>query len=179
MYKIRSGPDYTVPISPRNTQLVLLDYAQERTAPLAPACLAKVVSVMETAVALDIPILVTLYRSTRISQPLMGIGHIPVIEREHLNLWHDARLAKQLEQADLPKLVLLGADVASLCLTALDALRNHYDVYIVWDAVFADDLNEIEIARQRLTQAGAIPLSAQLLLGELTLTPATVIAQSS
>lgn len=179
MYKIRSGPDYTVPISPHNTQIVLLDYAQERTTSLAPACLDKVVSVVETAQALDIPIIATLYRSTRISEPLAGVGRLSVIERQHLNAWHEARLAKQLEQADLPKLVLLSADVAALCLTALDALRRNYDVYVVWDAVFADDSNELDIARQRLTQAGAIPISAQLLIGELTLTPTTVIAHFS
>lgn len=177
MYKIRSGPDYTTPIDPQNTQLVFLDYDQGVN-PQASRCLQNVLLVAQTGAALGIPALITLFKSARaldtLTAALTGaIDRTAIVERQQVNIWSDGGLRKRLEKASLPKLVFLSAVAGTaLCLSALGSLRENYDVYVVWDSVLGGQPGELDTLRQRLTQAGVIPLTTALLIGELTLNPA-------
>lgn len=71
------------------------------------------------------------------------------------------------EMEDIDSIVIAGVE-AHVCVlrTCLDLMHAGYRVYPVWDAISSRRLEDKEAARDRLTQAGAIPSTVESVLFE-------------
>jgi len=90
------------------------------------------------------------------------------IDRTTLNAFEDERVVSWAEAAGRGKLVLAGLWTEScLAMSALSALSAGYEVYIITDASGGGSKESHEMAVQRMTAAGATPLTAGTYLKEL------------
>jgi nicotinamidase-related amidase len=89
------------------------------------------------------------------------------IERTSMNSWEDSKFVSEVEKNDRKKLVI-AALWTEVCLTfpALDAIEAGYEVYAVVDASGGTSLDAHNMAIQRITQAGVIPVTWQQVLLE-------------
>ncbi|NOZ10251.1 MAG: hydrolase [Gammaproteobacteria bacterium] len=92
--------------------------------------------------------------------------HEPV-ERTSMNSWEDAKFVSEVEKAGRQKLVI-AALWTEVCLAfpALEAMAAGYEVYAVVDASGGTSPVAHDMAIQRITQAGAIPVTWQQVLLE-------------
>ncbi len=89
------------------------------------------------------------------------------IERTSMNSWEDEKFVSEVEKAGKKKLVI-AALWTEVCLTfpALEALAAGYEVYAVIDASGGTSTVAHEMAIQRMTQAGVIPVTWQQVMLE-------------
>ena len=78
-----------------------------------------------------------------------------------------APIREKLDQLDVDSVVIAGVE-AHVCVlqTSLDLMEAGYRVYPVWDAISARRVEDKDVARQRLTQAGTIPTTVETVLFE-------------
>lgn len=76
-------------------------------------------------------------------------------------------IREKLNELDVDSVVICGVE-AHVCIlrTCLDLIQAGYRVYPVWDAISSRRLEDKEAARERLTQAGAIPTTVEAALFE-------------
>lgn len=76
-------------------------------------------------------------------------------------------ICEKLDELDVDSVVIAGVE-AHVCVlrTCLDLMEAGYRVYPVWDAISSRRVEDKEVARQRLTQAGAIPTTVEAALFE-------------
>jgi len=90
------------------------------------------------------------------------------IDRTSLNAFEDERVVSWVEAASRGKLVLAGLGTEScVAMTALSALSAGYEVYVIADASGGASKESHEMAMERITAAGAVPLAAGAYLKEL------------
>ena len=91
------------------------------------------------------------------------------IDRHNTNAWADPAFVKAVEATGRKKLVMCGL-WTEVCLaqTAVSALRDGYEVYFVADCSGGVSREAHEEGKRRMTQAGAIPMTWQSVLAELT-----------
>lgn len=93
--------------------------------------------------------------------------HTP-IDRTTLNAFEDPRIVEWVEASGHRRLVMAGLWTEScLQMTALSALSAGYEVYIVTDASGGGSKESHDMAVKRMTQAGAIPLTAGTYVKEM------------
>ncbi|MGQ0654464.1 MAG: isochorismatase family protein, partial [Betaproteobacteria bacterium] len=93
---------------------------------------------------------------------------VPEIDRTTLNSWEDPDFRAAVERTGRKKLIIAGLwTEVCVAFPALDALRAGYEVYVVVDAIGGVSRDAHEAAIQRMTQAGAIPISVLGLACEL------------
>lgn len=91
-----------------------------------------------------------------------------VIDRTSINSWLNAPFREAVEATGRKKLILAGLwTEACVLFPTLDLLRAGYEVYIPTDACGDVSKEAHERALQRLTQAGAVPVTALQVLFEL------------
>lgn len=76
-------------------------------------------------------------------------------------------IRERLRELDVDSVVIAGVE-AHVCVlrTCLDLMHAGYRVYPVWDAISSRRIEDKEAARDRLTQAGAVPSTVESVLFE-------------
>ena len=153
---------------------VAIDF-QERLLPVMHDCetleakAAKLVKGMRT---LNIPIIVTQQYTKGLGQTVPSIaealGEFTPIEKTSFSCLGEEAFVDAIEASDKGTVILAGVE-AHICVeqTAIDLLRDGYEVAIVADCIQSRDPQNKEITLQRLAQAGAIVTSYESVLHEL------------
>lgn len=134
--------------------------------------LNNVLGLARAAQAFNVPTILTTVETASFSgqmwPQLLDIfpDHEPV-ERTSMNSWEDSNFVAQVEKTGRKKLVI-AALWTEVCLTfpALQAMEAGYEVYAVVDASGGTSPVAHDMAIQRITQAGAVPVTWQQVLLE-------------
>ena len=164
-------------LTPQNAVLALIDYQPEQYAGVRSVghdeLMAHVTMLGRIATTFDLPVVLsTVYvkhgmsgTNAELREALPGV---PEIDRTTLNSWEDPDFRSAVERTGRKKLILAGLwTEVCVAFPALDALRAGYEVYVVADAIGGVSPVSHESAMQRMTQAGAIPISVMGVACEL------------
>jgi nicotinamidase-related amidase len=165
-------------LTPENAALCVIDYQPSQFAAVRSidpdTLLENIVSTVKTAKAFDLPIVhSTINVATGRGQPTVPeLGELladnPPIDRTTTNAWEDAEFLAAVRAAGRHKLILCAL-WTEICMAfpALDALREGYDVYPVVDSIGGTSEEAHRIGIERVTQAGAQPVTWVALAVEL------------
>lgn len=167
-------------ITPDNAVLALIDYQPDQYAGVksinTKSLLAGVITLGEIATAYGLPVVLSTVgvqsrgmqgTNGELKAALPGAGDRP----HHPQFLGGSRLPRRgagdrPPQTDRRRPV--DRDLRGLSeLSALDALKEGYEVYVVADAIGGVSTAAHEAAMQRIVQAGAVPISVIGLAGEL------------
>ena len=164
-------------LTPQNAVLALIDYQPEQYAGVGSVgrdeLLAHVTTLGRIATTFELPVVLsTVYvkhgmsgTNPELREALPGV---PEIDRTTMNSWEDPEFRAAVESTGRRKLILAGLwTEVCVAFPALDALREGYEVYVVVDAIGGVSRVAHESALQRMTQAGAVPISVLGLACEL------------
>ena len=96
----------------------------------------------------------------------IGLPENPtVIEKVCFSCLLSEPVSEQLKLTNIKSLIICGAE-AHICVlkTALDALKEGYDVHVVADAVSSRTAENKQLALDRMRQAGAFIVSTEMIL---------------
>lgn len=174
--KIRD-PKTDALLTPENAVLALIDYQPEQYAGVRSVehaeLLAHVTMLGRIATVFELPVVLsTVYvkhgmsgTNPELREALPGV---PEIDRTSMNSWEDPDFRAAIEQTRRRKLIIAGLwTEVCVAFPTLDALRAGYEVYVVVDAIGGVSKVAHESAMQRMTQAGAVPISVLGLACEL------------
>jgi nicotinamidase-related amidase len=120
---------------------------------------------------LKIPLIVT-------EQYPKGLGHtcekinLPskkhLIEKVSFSCFGSDEFVKKIKELKVDSIVLFGIE-AHVCIlkTALDALKNNLDVYVVADAISSRTAENKSIAIERMRQSGVFIVSTEMIVFQL------------
>jgi nicotinamidase-related amidase len=164
-------------VTPQNAVLALIDYQAEQYAGVRSVgreeLLAHVTMLGRVATTFGLPVVLsTVYvkhgmsgTNPELREVLPGVAEI---DRTSLNSWEDEDFRAAVERSGRKKLILAGLwTEVCVAFPALDALRAGYEVYVVADAIGGVSKVAHESALQRMTQAGATPITVLGLACEL------------
>lgn len=164
-------------LTPDACALVLLDhqaglaFAVESQA--RQTLLNNTLSLVKTALAFDLPVIVSTSASKVYSGPLMPsikalLPDVESLERRNMNAWEDEQVRAAIVNAGRPRLIVSGL-LTEACVTfpVLSALADGYEVYVVADTCGGASTTSHELALRRMEQAGARLISWIQLLLEL------------
>jgi nicotinamidase-related amidase len=164
-------------LTPQNALLALIDYQREQYAGVGSVghdeLLAHVTMLGRVATVFELPVVLsTVYVSHGMSgtnaELREALPGVPEIDRTTMNAWEDPDFRQAVERTGRRKLILAGLwTEVCVAFPALDALRAGYQVYVVVDAIGGVSRVAHESAMQRMTQAGAVPISVLGLACEL------------
>jgi len=164
-------------LTPQNAVLALIDYQPEQYAGVGSVgrdeLLAHVTTLGRIATTFELPVVLsTVYVKLGMSgtNPELreAVPGVPEIDRTTMNSWEDPDFRAAVERTGRRKLILAGLwTEVCVAFPALDALREGYEVYVVVDAIGGVSRVAHESALQRMTQAGAVPISVLGLACEL------------
>lgn len=127
----------------------------------------------EAAKAFDLPVILTTSNPNGANGPLFPeltamFPTVPVIDRMHINAWHDPAFIAAVKATGRTKLIMAGV-TADVCLTfpAVSAAGAGYDVYAVMDASGTVTEHALHAAMHRMTQAGVKIANTNMVLAEL------------
>lgn len=160
-------------IDKEKTVFVLVDI-QEKFIPVIKD-VNKVISnsniLAKSSEILNIPLIVTEQypkglgnTSERISLPDKNY----LIEKISFSCFGSEEFVKKIEELNIDSIVLFGIE-AHVCIlkTALDALKNNLDVYVVADAISSRTVENKAIGIERMRQSGVFIVSTETLLFQL------------
>lgn len=165
-------------LTPSNCVIVLIDFQEGQYATVGSATPEEidlgVVTLAKLAHAYDIPTVLStvavgmgVNKSTvpAITRELPGVVEI---DRTGVNSWEDADFRAAIEATGREKIVMAGLwTEVCLAFPTLDMLREGYEVYPVIDAVGGVSTVTHDTAIERMTRAGAQPITALALGCEL------------
>lgn len=164
-------------LTPQNSALIVIDYqpSQVQTVRSIDHQLLtdNIVSVARLARTFNLPVVLSTVNVAN------GQGHTlpelrsvlsdsPEIDRTLINSWEDVAFRRAVEATGRKKLIMtaLWTEVC-LAFPTLDALREGFEVYPVVDAVGGTSPEAHQAGLERITQAGAQPISWVSLACEL------------
>jgi nicotinamidase-related amidase len=164
-------------ITPQNSALVLIDYHPSQFATVRSMdtglLLKNIVSTVKTARAFNLPIVhstvnVAAGQGQTVPELAELLAGSPPIDRTTVNSWEDPAFLAAVRATGRRKLIFcaLWTEVC-MAFTALDALRDGYEVYPVVDAVGGTSVEAHRAGLQRVVQAGGQPISWVSLACEL------------
>ena len=164
-------------ITPQNSALVLIDYQPSQFASVRSMdtglLLKNIVSTVKTARAFNLPIVhstvnVAAGQGQTVPELAELLAGSPPIDRTTVNSWEDTEFVQAVRATGRRKLIFcaLWTEVC-MAFTALDALRNGYEVYPVVDAVGGTSVEAHRAGLERVVQAGGQPISWVSLACEL------------
>jgi nicotinamidase-related amidase len=165
-------------ITPENAALVVIDYQPSQFAVIrsmdTELLLQNVVSTVKTARVFGLPIVhstvgVSGGRSqTTVPALAELLADSPPIDRSSINAWEDVEFVAAVRATERRKLVFcaLWTEVC-MAFPALDAMREGFEVYPVVDAIAGTSVEAHRAGLERVTQAGAVPISWVALACEL------------
>ncbi|WP_199444536.1 hydrolase [Umezawaea beigongshangensis] len=162
-------------ITPENSVLVLIDHQGAQFAGLThpdPATVINNVTLLSKAAKLfGVPTILTTVveeRGGRILQQIQDVfpDQAP-INRTTINTWEDRRVVDAVAATGRRNLVLAGL-WTEICVAfpAIHALADGYRVFAVTDASGGTSAEAHERGVQRMVQAGVVPLTAGVVVGE-------------
>jgi nicotinamidase-related amidase len=91
-----------------------------------------------------------------------------VIEKVHFSCFGSGGFLKEVEKLKVKSIILFGIE-AHVCIlnTALDALKNGFEVHVVADAVSSRSAENKSIEIERMRQSGAFIASTEMILFQL------------
>jgi nicotinamidase-related amidase len=161
-------------ITPQNAALVLIDYQPSQFATVRSmdeALLRKnIVATVKTARAFGVPTVNVASGQQQPTVPELAelLEDSPPLDRTTVNSWEDTGFVEAVHGTGRRKLIFcaLWTEVC-MAFTALDALREGYEVYPVVDAIGGTSLEAHRAGLERVVQAGAQPISWVSLACEL------------
>jgi nicotinamidase-related amidase len=165
-------------LTPQNAAFLLIDYQPSQLAgihSMDPDLLLKnAVSTVRTIKAFDIPVVhSTINVATGRGQPtLPGLAELLTddkpLDRTTTNSWEDIEFVAAVHATGRRKLIIcaLWTEIC-MAFTALDALREGYEVYPVVDAIGGTSPEAHRAGLDRVMQAGAQPIGWVALAVEL------------
>ena len=156
-------------ITPQNSALVLIDYQPSQFATVRSMdtglLLKNIVSTVKTARAFNLPIIhstvnVAAGQGQTVPELAELLAGSPAIDRTTVNSWEDPAFLTAVRATGRRKVILcaLWTEVC-MAFTALDALRDGYEVYPVVDAVGGTSVEAHRPGLERVAQAGGQPIS--------------------
>jgi nicotinamidase-related amidase len=164
-------------LSPNNCTLALIDHQPQMFFGVQSTdrqtIVNNVVGLAKTAKIFKVPTILTTVAAKSFSGPLIPQiqavfpDHKP-IDRSTMNAWEDQHFVAAVEKTKRKK-ILMAALWTEVCLAfpAISAINAGYEVYAVIDASGASTTEAHEMAIQRMTQAGIIPVTWLQVLCEL------------
>jgi nicotinamidase-related amidase len=164
-------------LTPQNAALVVIDYQPSQVQTVRSMdreqMIDSIVSVARLARTFDLPVVLSTVNAAGGQPPTIpelkaALPDSVEIDRTEINPWENVDFRAAVEAAGRKKLVMtaLWTEVC-LALTALDAMRDGYEVYPVVDAVGGTSAEAHHAALERMVQAGAQPISWLSLACEL------------
>ena len=165
-------------ITPENAAFVLIDYQPEQLAAVRSmdhdALLENAVSTVRAIKTFDVPVIHSTVNvaSGQTGPTLPELADLltddPPLDRTTVNSWEDTEFVQAVRATGRRKLIFcaLWTEVC-MAFTALDALREGYEVYPVVDAIGGTSLEAHRAGLDRVVQAGAQPISWVSLACEL------------
>ncbi len=156
-------------LSPTNCALALIDHEPQMFFGVQSTdrqtILNNVVGLAKAAKIFKVPTVLTTVAAKSFSGPLMSqiqaiFPDQKPIDRTTMNSWEDKNFVAAIKKTKRKKIVM-AALWTEVCLAfpALSAMRDGYEVYAVIDASGASSLEAHQMAIQRMTQAGVIPVT--------------------
>ncbi|PCI21073.1 hypothetical protein COB64_00955 [Candidatus Wolfebacteria bacterium] len=171
-------PDYIykILISPEETTLVIVDHQLAFTSCFERKDIERaqdaVVSLAKAAKSLNIPTIISMVETNVIKGDISlklqkANGACRMLPRSGFNPWDDRAFVEAVQQANRPRLLIAGLSAeTSVSLTALCALEEGLDTYVVKDVSLGQSPESYDMTFDRLTQAGAVPVSWRQILIE-------------
>ncbi|MFT7617120.1 MAG: nicotinamidase-related amidase [Planctomycetota bacterium] len=161
-----------LPADAEKSVLVVVDI-QEKLFPLMhnkDALNDRVALLMQGASRLGVPILITEQYVQGLGATIPTLGDLvpsTKIEKTTFSCFGEPAFREALRQGERTSVVLCGIE-SHICVmqTALDAIAEGYDVFVVEDAVSSRLEHVRELGIQRMRQAGAITATAEGMLFE-------------
>jgi nicotinamidase-related amidase len=156
-------------LTPQNAALVVIDYqasqVQTTRSIERDLLVANIVSVARIAKAFDLPVVLSTVNVANGQPPTIPelkavLSDEPEIDRTEINSWENADFRRAVAATGRKKLIMtaLWTEVC-LAFPTLDALREGFEVYPVVDAVGGTSIEAHRAGLERITQAGAQPIS--------------------
>lgn len=158
----------------QNSQLLVVDVQTKLVPSLhdADTFVGHCVNLVRAAATLEIPIAIS-------EQYPKGLGHTvseipdaatgvtPFEKRSFSCFGTPGQDSTFLASSDRPQLIIAGCE-SHVCVlqTALDAVSNGINVYVVWDAVTSRSSEDKNIAKNRLSAAGCYLVTSEMVLFE-------------
>jgi nicotinamidase-related amidase len=164
-------------LTPQNAALVLIDFQPSHLRPVTSIghdlLVDNIVSLARLAKSFKLPVVLSTINvacGMKSTLPALKsvLSTIPEIDRSQINAWESRDFRRAVQRTGRKKLVLaaLWTEV-SLTLTALDALREGYEIYPVVDAVGGTSFEAHRAGLGRVVRAGGQPISWVSLACEL------------
>ncbi|NEC67746.1 hydrolase [Streptomyces sp. SID9727] len=164
-------------LTPDNAMMLFVDHQPQMFFGAASADRAGVINatvgLAKSARVFDVPVVLSTVAAESFSGPILPqlLDVFPkhgVIDRTSMNAWEDAALVEAVKATGRSKIILSGLwTEVCLVLPALSALGQGYEVYVVADASAGVTAESHEHAMQRMTAAGAVPVTWLQVLLEL------------
>ncbi|MEF3114060.1 hydrolase [Streptomyces chrestomyceticus] len=168
------GPDL---LSPDNAMMLFVDHQPQMFFGAGSADRASVINattgLAKAARVFDVPVVLSTVAAESFSGPILPqlravFPDAPVVDRTSMNAWEDQALVDAVKATGRRKIILSGLwTEVCLVLPALSALSQGYEVYVVADASAGVTPEAHEHAMQRMTAAGAAPVTWLQVLLEL------------
>ena len=164
-------------LTPENCCLMMIDYQPvpfSTVRSMDPQLLINnAIGVAKTAKAFGVPTILTSVLEERFDGPFLPqlrevFDGREAINRTGNNPWEDERVVAEIEKTGRRKILFAGLWTGNcIALPVLSAMEDGFDAYVVADA--CGDANETAhaMALQRMIQAGARPITWQILMLEL------------
>jgi nicotinamidase-related amidase len=164
-------------ITPQNAALLLIDYQPAQVASVRSMdhelLVKNAVSTVRTIKAFGVPVVhstvnVAAGQGPTIAELAELLEDDKPLDRTTVNSWEDTEFLEAVRATGRRKLIFcaLWTEVC-LAFTALDALREGYEVYPVVDAIGGTSVEAHRVGLERVTQAGGQPISWVSLACEL------------
>ncbi|MEV5600835.1 hydrolase [Streptomyces sp. NPDC052299] len=164
-------------LTPDNAMMLFVDHQPQMFFGAASADRAGVINatvgLAKSARVFDVPVVLSTVAAESFSGPILPqlLDVLPkheVIDRTSMNAWEDAALVEAVKATGRRKIILSGLwTEVCLVLPALSALGQGFEVYVVADASAGVTAESHEHAMQRMTAAGAVPVTWLQVLLEL------------
>jgi nicotinamidase-related amidase len=165
-------------ITPENAAFVFIDYQPEQITAVRSMdqdeLLRNAVSTVRTVKLFDLPVIHSTVNvaSGQVGPTLPELAELleddPPLDRTTVNSWEDVEFVEAVRATGRQKLIFcaLWTEVC-MAFTALDALRDGYEVYPVTDAIGGTSLEAHRAGLERVVNAGGQPITWVSLACEL------------
>ena len=165
-------------LTAENAALVLIDYQPGLVdgvrSQSKESLINNSVALVKAAKLFELPIVLSTvgvdagYQEDTIPELQAVLPGVEPIDRSTVNAWEHEGFRTAVEATGRRKLIM-GALWTEVCLvfSALDLLREGYEVYAVSDAMGGTSVDAHERGMQRMIQAGAVPVTWEAVMSEL------------
>ncbi|MGZ9934859.1 hydrolase [Streptomyces sp. NC-S4] len=164
-------------ITPDNAMMLFVDHQPQMFFGAASTDRVSVINatvgLAKAAKVFDVPVVLSTVAAESFSGPILPqlrevFPKHEIVDRTSMNAWEDTALVEAVKATGRGKIILSGLwTEVCLVLPALSALNQGYEVYVVADASAGVTPAAHEHAMQRMTAAGAVPVTWLQVLLEL------------